>query len=76
MLADNTIMDAAFIDIASPLTNILEATNAEEQYKYQELQFKSRNNDSCYLITLVSSATEVIPSVLEHSLTRSDYHRA
>jgi hypothetical protein len=36
MLADNTNKDAAFIEIAGPLTNILQATNAEEQYKYQE----------------------------------------
>jgi hypothetical protein len=29
--------DAAFIDTAIPLTHILQATNAEKQYKYQEL---------------------------------------
>jgi len=69
MLADNTNKDAAFIDIASPLTNILQTTNAEEQYKYQEMQFKPRNNESCYVITLVSSAKAVIPSMLEQSLT-------
>jgi len=32
MLADNTNKDAAFIDIPSPLANILQTTNAEEQY--------------------------------------------
>lgn len=32
MLADNTNKDAAFIDIASQLANILQTTNAEEQY--------------------------------------------
>lgn len=70
MLVDNTNKDAAFIDIASPLTNVLQATNAEEQHKYQEMQCKPRNNDSCYIITLVSSAKAITPSMLEQSLTR------
>jgi len=33
------------------------------------MQFKPRNNVSCYVITLVSSAKAVIPSMLEQRLT-------
>jgi hypothetical protein len=68
MLADNTNKDDTFIGIASPMTHILQATNAEDQYTYKELQFNPRNNDSCYVIFLVCHRGR--PNMLEQSLAR------
>jgi hypothetical protein len=70
-LVDRTNKEAAFIDIAIPLTYNLLATITEKR-NYQELAFEIRQQwqlNKITVIPLVLSATEVIPKMLNRSLT-------
>jgi len=56
---------AAFTDITIPLIQNLQATNAEKQYKYQTLAFKTNKQwQQTFVIPPVLSAAGVIRNML------------
>jgi len=69
---DRTNQEAAFHDIAVPLTHSLQGTITQKQYKYQDLSFQVKQHwqlNKIFVIQLVLSATGVIPNMLNQSLT-------
>jgi len=77
-MIDRTNYEAAFIDIAIPLTHSLQATITEKQCQYQDLAFEMKQQ--CQLnknfILLVLSAMGVIPNMLTIVSLTSIYHHA
>jgi hypothetical protein len=71
-LADKTNKEAAFIDIAIPLTHNLKATITEKQRNHQDLAFEIKQQwqlNKIIVIPLVLSATAVISNMLNQSIT-------
>jgi hypothetical protein len=65
---NNKNTEAAFIDIAFPLTHSLQTTNTEKQSKYQVWRLKQQwQLNKFIVIPLVLSATVDIPNMLNQS---------
>ena len=75
-LVDETEKEAAFIDIAIPLTHNIQATIAEKQSKYKDLAFETNQQWQLNKITVIPLVLSAMSSPLTCLIKASIYSQA